>query len=182
MKRQSKSEQLYERLKREIQSGHYPAGSRLAPEITLATELGVSRWTLRPALARLDAEGLLTRSQKRGTTVCNRKHQPPITLLLPCPEHLLQTSYTSRQGLMQLFSGLMAGASIANCAIETLPVSQDNHPQHLDWPRLDRLNADSRVVVSSFWYEYLFDFLLERGCQSIRASALTELLYVDNIY
>jgi GntR family transcriptional regulator len=52
-----------------ITSGYYPAGSLLGTEMTLAAELGVSRMTLREALARLEEEGLVVRRRSFGTFV-----------------------------------------------------------------------------------------------------------------
>lgn len=51
---------------------HGPAAARLPPERVLAGEIGVSRGTLRKALADLEAEGLIWRHVGRGTFVGNR--------------------------------------------------------------------------------------------------------------
>lgn len=52
-----------------IHNQEYAAGSRLPSESELAAELGVSRATVRSALARLAAEGLVIRKQGDGTYV-----------------------------------------------------------------------------------------------------------------
>lgn len=61
--------QLEQILRIRIEQGHYAADSRLPAELSLAAELGVSRPTLRTTLARLEAEGLITRRQGNGTYV-----------------------------------------------------------------------------------------------------------------
>lgn len=58
-----------EKLRRRITSGRYPRGSRIPPERTLAQELGLTRATLRKALAVLEGEGLIWRHVGRGTFV-----------------------------------------------------------------------------------------------------------------
>lgn len=47
----------------------YAGGRSLPDEVTLARDLGISRHTLRLALARLEREGLLERSKRVGTRV-----------------------------------------------------------------------------------------------------------------
>lgn len=73
--------QAYEQLAQELDVGLHPAGTRLPGERDLATRLGVSRVTLRTALAALEAEGRLTRSAQRGWFVpTNVVGEPPSTL------------------------------------------------------------------------------------------------------
>src|SRR5437588_7779515 len=58
-----------EQLTQRIDSGALAAGSRLPSEPVLATELGVSRATLREALRALESEGLVRRMWGSGTYV-----------------------------------------------------------------------------------------------------------------
>src|SRR5215471_10301751 len=60
--------QLENRLRRLIRSGQVGAGSKLPGEIELATRLGLSRHTVRHALAMLVVEGLVRRERGRGGT------------------------------------------------------------------------------------------------------------------
>lgn len=56
-------------LRRAVLTGELGPGERLAPERALATQLGVSRLTLRAALAALTAQGLLAVRQGSGYVV-----------------------------------------------------------------------------------------------------------------
>ncbi len=60
---------LAEAILEDIQSGRYPVGSLLPPEVDLSREFDVSRHTVREALRRLVDLGLLSRQAGVGTTV-----------------------------------------------------------------------------------------------------------------
>ena len=61
--------QIAHRLERQIASGERPVGSLLPPEADLAQQLGVSRHTLRQAIAMLRKRGLLVARKGVGTRV-----------------------------------------------------------------------------------------------------------------
>ncbi|MBR7105221.1 MAG: substrate-binding domain-containing protein [Lentisphaeria bacterium] len=71
-----KKDQVYGQLKRAIMDGTLSPGSRLPTEKELSRSLEVGQVTLRSALARLEAEGLVERIRSRGTFVtehCKRR-------------------------------------------------------------------------------------------------------------
>ena len=59
-------------LRQKISSGDYTHEGRMLSETDLAQELGVSRTTIRTALSRLEAEGVITRRHGAGTFVNRR--------------------------------------------------------------------------------------------------------------
>jgi GntR family transcriptional regulator len=67
-------QQLAALLREQIESGDLPEGERVPTETELAERYGASRNTVRLALARLRAEGLLTSHQGKGSFV--RSAQP----------------------------------------------------------------------------------------------------------
>jgi GntR family transcriptional regulator len=65
--------QLQELLKEQIESGAWSPGDRLPSESQLASRYGVSRVVVRQALAILQDDGQILRSQGRGTFVADPK-------------------------------------------------------------------------------------------------------------
>lgn len=63
---------VYNSLYSDITGGTYPAGEVLPSETALADKYKVSRNTLRQALAILNEDGLIIKSQGKGTMVSNR--------------------------------------------------------------------------------------------------------------
>lgn len=70
-------EHLYEVIRRDladrIHSGRLKAGQRLESETDLAARYGVSRMTVRQALGRLEADGLVARRHGSGTFVSEQR-------------------------------------------------------------------------------------------------------------
>ncbi|GIW30975.1 MAG: transcriptional regulator [Meiothermus sp.] len=68
--------QLEALLREALASNTWKAGEAMPPERALAEQFGVSRLTLRKALERLEAQGLVQRRQGSGTYVAPRLEQP----------------------------------------------------------------------------------------------------------
>jgi GntR family transcriptional regulator len=64
---------LEEQIRERIESGEWPAGTRIPPERDLSRAFGTSRVTTRKALNRLIVQGLLRSVPRRGTFVANAK-------------------------------------------------------------------------------------------------------------
>src|SRR5262245_8981786 len=63
-----------------IESGEMPVGGRLANEVDLAERLGVSRPTMRKAIAYLVERGMLVRKRGVGTQIVQPKVRRPVEL------------------------------------------------------------------------------------------------------
>lgn len=74
--RVDRARQVADILRRQVLSGGYPPGSALPGEDVLGHEFGVSRNTVRDALAALVAEGLIARVQGTGTVVVGEPRYP----------------------------------------------------------------------------------------------------------
>ena len=90
-KLERKKDQIYGQLKRAIMDETLPPGSRLPTEKQLAKSLSVGQVTLRSALARLEAEGLVERIRNRGTFVTERCKRRTFLLIQPDGTENLET-------------------------------------------------------------------------------------------
>lgn len=79
--RSSVVDAVSERLRNEILAGRIAAGSRLPPERELSLALGVNRLTLRAALARLEALGLVSTRHGSGTEVVSWRERAGLEAL-----------------------------------------------------------------------------------------------------
>lgn len=80
--------QIEEQLKQQIVEQKYPVGAMIPSERELSTQYGVSRMTVRQALAELVAEGLLRREKGKGTFVANPKLEQPLNGLTSFTEDM----------------------------------------------------------------------------------------------
>lgn len=81
VRRNRLSDQAVAELKRLIATGIYAGGSRLPSEPELAEQLGVTRLTVREALANLEATGFTQTRHCSGTYVVDTAEVPTLSLL-----------------------------------------------------------------------------------------------------
>lgn len=86
--------QIADGLLERIQSGELAPGNRLPPERELSEMLGVSRMTLRRALRRLEAQGLLRRRQGDGTYVSEPRFERQAGKLFSFTDGMRRRGYT----------------------------------------------------------------------------------------
>jgi GntR family transcriptional regulator len=86
-----------ERLRRDIAAGELAPGARLGAEREIAERLGVSRSTIRAALAELERAGVIRRVRGRGggIFVAERKVERDLTSLAGLPAYLRRQGFAS---------------------------------------------------------------------------------------
>lgn len=104
-------DRLEERLSRDILTGRPPVGALLPPERALAESLGITRTTLKHALARLARVGLLETRQGAGTRVRDYLASGGVDLLPLLVRHCpgwLQEVFEARHAIGLLIAGQAA--------------------------------------------------------------------------
>lgn len=94
-KKKLKHVKVYDRLYEQIQEGIYPIGSQLPSETALAELMGVSRMTLRKALALFIEDGLVKNVPGVGHFVCTPEKKRKNNLDMSKPFHPIQAYCTT---------------------------------------------------------------------------------------
>lgn len=97
--------QIYEALKSQMANGTYPPGSRLPSETALATRFGVTRMTVRQALGKLHAEGLILTRRGIGTFTALAKFERQATRMTDLHEDLLERGHKPGSRVLALRTG-----------------------------------------------------------------------------
>ncbi len=84
---------LYKKISKQlldqIQAGEIQVGERLSPEAEVASQLGVSRSTVRLAFSELESVGVLSRRKRTGTTVIAQSPQSHFSMATRTVQQLL---------------------------------------------------------------------------------------------
>ena len=87
-------QQLYEKLRDEINEGRYPAGSRLPTAAELSEAYQVSRVTVRKAMEQLEKEDFLVRKVGKGTFVREHKFSRQLSSVMSFSEMCRSLGFT----------------------------------------------------------------------------------------
>src|SRR4051812_48400777 len=88
-------------LSRRIESQEFPPGSLLPSEADLASQFGVTRMTVRQALAGLAAQGIIERRHGHGTVVAPFKLQRQVQRPVGLAEELLARGLTPTSAVLE---------------------------------------------------------------------------------
>jgi GntR family transcriptional regulator len=160
--------QIEDQLAVRIESGELRAGERLPPERELAESVGVSRMTMRQALAALAARGLVERGVGRGTFVARVKLDHDLRRVAGFSELMMR-------------QGLQPGARVMSAAETSAPeaVAAALHIEPGDAVyRIQRLRLGGRVplALEDAWLPAApFPGLLELGLSASLYDLMREL-------
>lgn len=149
-------------LRSRIQRQEWQDGDQIPPESELADEYGVSRVTLRQALAELVKDGLLTRHRGRGTFI-KKVPQPLVhdfSLPIKFAGHLRQLGYTLSHHVLE---GAVFGDPLPEVT-EHLKIDPDQPVAYLK--RLLCIN-EQPVAINRSWFS-------EELCPGIATEALID--------
>lgn len=136
----AKGKEAYHRIQEGIQSGRYPAGTRLK-EVELAGELAMSRTPVREAIRQLERDGVVEVVPNRGATV--RAWSPDDIEDAYALRAVLEGFCASRAAVR------MDAMAVANLAGLEQEFERQLRAQELDVPTLIRLNAAfHRAIVA----------------------------------
>ncbi len=177
-----RSDETFRQIEALIFEGHFSPGSPLPAERELAETLNVSRPTLREALNRLEAKGLVDRRSKSGNYVCTAI---PTSLREPIDE-VLENNLMSLSDIIDVRKILEVWAieravkspgqdrvrGLASC-VEAMraDVSCENEGQFARYRAADqRFHQILAEMTGNLLYVHLADFLSELVSRSISMS------------
>ena len=137
-----------------IADGTWQEGQRLPPERELCRRFDVSRSTLRQALGELEARGLISRHQGRGTFVTRPRVQLPIAGAFSISEAMRQNGMIITTKVIGVHV-VEAGRQLAS-DLGCLP---GDHVVHIE--RLRSGNGEPMVLDTAYLREALFPGLAE---------------------
>lgn len=116
-----KTEEVYCLLKKKITDGAYRQSGMLPVEPVLADELGVSRKTLRSALARLAMENIVERVKGKGTFICGGNTDKKILVIVGDIEDITDPGRYILPGIQQ--EAAAAGFVVETCTAYSLDLT-----------------------------------------------------------
>lgn len=123
--------QIYEEIKKKIESKQLLAGDMLLSESELQNLYGVSRITIRRAIQDLENEGFVKKSQGKGTIVCTPKHKYDLKRLTSFSEDITKLGEIS-SSIIQEFNIINADFKVA----QSLNILEGDEVYYLERIRL----------------------------------------------
>lgn len=159
--KRTRADRVAENLKWRILSGDYRPGGKLPPELQLAAELGVNRFTVREAMNQLEQMRLITRKAGAGTRVLDYNEHASVDVI----EYLV----LSEDGVVniEMLDNLLELACILSAELAALAAARRAED---DLIRLDVIVAKMRNeqnLSKLFWLDFDFNWALAGAARNI---------------
>lgn len=125
--------EIADQIEREIVTGKWSIGEKLAPEQALASQYEVSRFTIREAMSRLEESGLISRNRRRGTVVTSAAPIDQMVQKLGSMDELLQYAPQTR---LKVLRTQMVEADVALAQMLACPAGSR-------WARIETIRVES---------------------------------------
>lgn len=159
--KQTLAEQVSETLKRRIFAGTYPPGTKLPPELALASELAVNRFTVREAMNHLVELRLIQRRAGVGTIVLDYSEHASVDVL----EYLVLADDGTAN--TRILGNCLEFARIVSSEVAALAATRRSG---VDLTELDRVVAHMKSESSLsrlFWLDFDFNWALAGAADNI---------------
>ena len=120
----------------QIESGSWDVGDQLPSEEALATEYGVSRFTVRSALDDLQRRGMVSRRRRFGTILISRKPVEIIVQEIQSVEELFQYPADTK---LKVFKSTNVVADVSLASFLQCDVGSD-------WAKIEAIRETSKAV------------------------------------
>ncbi len=166
-----KIEKLYCKIKTLLSEQYFP-GAKLPCEREFAPQMGVSRKTLAKVLSRLAEEHKVMRDntgtyvyQEKKSPFFRKEEQEPVSILLPAPDYTLACDFSSRYAHDRTIQGALKAALKYGARVVTVPVTESNNPDEINYSQLRGIHSGSRVLCNSSWFWKIFPLLYASRCR-----------------
>lgn len=157
----TRADQVAEQLKRLILSGAYAPGQKLPPELTLAAELNVNRFTVREAMNQLEQLRLIARKAGAGTIVLDYEKNAGLDVV----EYLV----LRRDGSVnvEVLSNLLELARIVSAEIASLAAERRSDEDIATLERVVRKLQAEKNVSQLLWLDFDFNWALAGAARNV---------------
>jgi GntR family transcriptional repressor for pyruvate dehydrogenase complex len=157
----TRADQVAEQLKRSILSGAYEPGQKLPPELTLAAELNVNRFTVREAMNQLEQLRLIARKAGAGTIVLDYRHNAGLDVI----EYLV----LGKDGSVntEVLSNLLELARIVSVEIAALAADRRSQEDITTLELVVRNLQAEKNLSKLLWLDFDFNWALAAAARNI---------------
>jgi GntR family transcriptional repressor for pyruvate dehydrogenase complex len=157
----TRADQVAEQLKRLILSGAYAPGQKLPPELTLAAELNVNRFTVREAMNQLEQLRLIARKAGAGTIVLDYEKNAGLDVV----EYLV----LRRDGSVniEVLSNLLELARIVSAEIASLAAERRSDEDIATLELVVKKLQTEKNVSQLLWLDFDFNWALAGAARNV---------------